>query len=112
MKDQVNKSEPPYFSLSGVTHERQRPLTSESILGIGNVVGADKLELVVRIPGDEDQKLLLINWEKNAPNKEPQPVPFSSLKDSVIEKVLRTGSEIIRKGEHEYVDGERKRRLE
>ncbi|MGH9845268.1 MAG: hypothetical protein ACREEM_41665, partial [Blastocatellia bacterium] len=112
MNDPVKKSEPPYHPLSGVASQRQRILTSEDFLGIGQVVGADKLELVVRIPGDEDQKLLLITREQNAQIEEPQVVPFSSLKDSVIEKVLKTGSEIIWRGEHEYVNGERVRRLE
>lgn len=112
MNDVANKLEPSYQPLSGVISQRQRVLTSEDFLGIGQDVGADALELVVRIPGDKDPKLLMINWEKNAQISAPRVISFSSLKGAIIEKVLNTGLEVVWSREHEYVDDVRGRRLE
>src|SRR5574341_507201 len=95
MNDVVNNTGYFYDLLYAVTSQRQRPLTSESFLGIGQDVGADVLELMVRIPGDKDPKLLKISWEKKAHIRVPQVIYVSLLKVPIIEKVLNTGSEVI-----------------
>jgi signal transduction histidine kinase len=107
-----NKVESSYRPLAGVISERQRILTSDSFLRIGQEVGADALELVARIPGDKKPKLLRIYWDKNAQAIDPQVVPFSSLKDPIIKNVLDTGSEVIWSRTQGYVNDSQSKRLE
>jgi signal transduction histidine kinase len=109
-KDLVNKSEF-YQPLSVVTGPPQRILTSESFLGIGHDVGADKLKLVVRIPGDEDAKLLVINWEKGVRIESPQVIQRSSLNEPIIESVLKSGSEVLWNAGTEHINKDQVRRL-
>ncbi|HKX32756.1 MAG TPA: HAMP domain-containing sensor histidine kinase [Blastocatellia bacterium] len=107
----ILSSEAPDHPLASVTSQRQRVLTSESFLSVGQVVGADLLELAVRVPGNKEQKLLIIAREKNAPITAPRAVPFPSLNSPIIEKVLLTGSEVSWHDEYEHVDGVPGRRL-
>jgi signal transduction histidine kinase len=110
MNEAENKSGFSYSSV--VTSKRQRVLTSKSFLGIGQDVGAETLELVVRIPGDTNPKLLKIDWDKSDYVREPQVILFASLKGSLIETVLETGSEVVWSQGYEYVNGIRGKRLE
>lgn len=93
-----------YRPLSVVTGLPQRVLTSEGFLGIGHDVGADEFKLVVRIPGDEDDKLLVINWENGSEIEAPQVSQLSSLNEPVIEHVLNNESEILWSAGNEYVN--------
>jgi signal transduction histidine kinase len=108
-KDPVYKSEF-YQPLSVVTGPPQRFLTSEGLLGIGHDVGADELNLVIRIPGDKDEKSLVINWEKGSQIKS-QVMKFSALNEPVIETVLKSGSEVIWSAGYEYINDEQTRQL-
>jgi hypothetical protein len=102
-KDLANKPEF-YQPLSIVTGPPQRFLTSERFLGIGHDAGADTFKLVIRIPGDEDAKLLVINWEKDSQIEAPQVRRLSSLNEPVIENVLNSGSEILWSAGYEHVN--------
>jgi signal transduction histidine kinase len=109
-KDLGNKSEH-YQPLSVVTGPPQRVLTSEGFLGIGHDVGADEFKLVVRIPGDEDDKLLVINWEKGSQIEAPQVRQLADLNEPVMENVLKSGAEILWRAGYEHVNNQRTREI-
>lgn len=91
--------------LAGVTSRRQRFLASRGFLrGIGQAVGADALELALRVPGDENKRVLIVKWEESGRITDPEVIPCPS-EGSPIGRVLYTGEEVIWRGEYEYAAG-------
>lgn len=81
--------------LSKVLNNRQRTLTSEEFLSVSKEMGADSLDIFVRIPGNQNPQLIKISWKKEVAVSDVTVFSLSSLDDTVVEKILNTGSEFI-----------------
>lgn len=106
---QQNQTES-YQPLSVVTGSPQRILTSNKFLGIRQDVGADKLELFARIPGDDDPKLLLITSENDKQITKPKVIKYGTLDSTIVARVLNCGEEILWDSEYKYIGKERIKR--
>lgn len=84
-----------YQVFSKMLNSRQRMLTSEEFLGVSREIGADTLDLYVRIPGGQNPKFIHINWKSDAAVTDVTRISLLSLEGSIVEKVLKTGSEFI-----------------
>ncbi len=81
---------------------------------VGQAVGAGTVDLALRLPGQEQKRLILFKWtsesNQNAP-VEPEIIPLPQAEESVLSHVLLAGKEVIWRNGEELVGGDFKRWL-